>query len=80
MPSALGIAFFHKHWGAYEANPLIESDPIWLQAFCNGCGPPVSLSVSGVFDPAIRFVQFRGTFHSFDPVGFAIFANRPPNT
>jgi hypothetical protein len=32
------------------------------------------------FDPANRFVQFRGTFHSFDPVGFAIFANRPPNT
>ena len=28
MPSALGIAFFHKHWGAYEANPLIESDPL----------------------------------------------------
>ena len=28
MPSALGIAFFHKQWGAYEANPLIESDPL----------------------------------------------------
>jgi hypothetical protein len=26
------------------------------------------------FDPPNRFVQIRGTFHSFDPVGFAIFA------
>jgi hypothetical protein len=24
MPSALGIAFFHKQWGAYDANPLIQ--------------------------------------------------------